>query len=158
MAIGEWDDKTSFCWRRIQATLTQLKPSTIQSINQLIVTYGQQLHGQASQQVRADSFVIETNIHYPTESSLISDGVRKIVSLCVLMAGLLDQSGWRQAGHLTKQIKKVVRKISQISASKSPTAKAALPAANVAKQVSRFNSDVWHWCLKMVPDSSVTIT
>ena len=129
LGIGAWDDKTSFDWRRIQATITQLKPATIQKINQTIVTYGQGLHGQASQSVRADSFVIETNIHYPTESSLICDGVRKIVPLCVILATELDQPGWRQADHLVKQIKKVVRKISQIAASKSPKAKAALPAA-----------------------------
>ena len=74
-------------------------------INQTIVTYGQELHGQASQSVRADSFVIETNIHHPTESSLIYDGVRKIVPLCVILATELDQPGWRQADHLVKQIK-----------------------------------------------------
>lgn len=129
MGIGDWDKTTSFDWRRIQAALTQLKPQTIQTINQSIVAYGQELHGEARQQVRADSFVIETNIHYPTESSLIHDGIRKTVALCVRLANDLNQSGWRQAEHLLKQFKKTVRKISQIAASKSPKAKATLPAA-----------------------------
>jgi len=129
MQIGDWDQPTSFDWRRIQATLTQLKPETIQSMNQVIVAYGQDLHGDARQEVRADSFVIETNIHYPTESSLIYDGIRKMVALCVRLAADLNQTGWRQAEHLTKQIKKIVRNISRIAASKSPKAKAALPTA-----------------------------
>ena len=129
LQIGDWDQPTSFDWRRIQATLTQLKPETIQSINQAIVAYGQDLHGEARQIVRADSFVIETNIHYPTESSLIYDGIRKTVALCVRLANDLDQGGWRQAEHLTKQIKKVAHKISRIAASKSPKAKASLPTA-----------------------------
>jgi len=71
-----------------------LKPQTIQTINQAIVAYGQELHGEAGQQVRADSFVIETNIHYPTESSLIHDGIRKTIALCVRLANGLNQSGW----------------------------------------------------------------
>lgn len=129
MQIGDWDKPTSFDWRRIQSVLTMLRPHTIQSINQAIVAYGQDLHGEARQEVRADSFVIETNIHYPTESSLIYDGIRKIVALCVPLARELDQTGWRQAEHLTKQIKKIVRNISRIAASKSPKAKAALPTA-----------------------------
>jgi len=129
MGIGDWDQTTSFDWRRIQAALTQLKPQTIQSLNQAIVAYGQELHGEARQKVRADSFVIETNIHYPTESSLIYDGIRKTVAQCVCLASDLDHSGWRQAKHLTKQIKRIVRNISRIAASKSPKAKAALPAA-----------------------------
>ena len=129
MGIGDWDQTTSFDWRRIQAALTQLKPQTIQAINQAIVAYGQALHGHARQQVRADSFVIETNIHYPTESSLIHDGIRKTIALCLCLARDLNQSGWRQAEHLLKQIKRVVRNISRIAASKSPKAKATLPAA-----------------------------
>ncbi len=66
MQIGDWDQPTSFDWRRIQAALTQLKPETIRSMNQVIVAYGQDLHGEARQEVRSDSFVIETNIHYPS--------------------------------------------------------------------------------------------
>lgn len=129
MQIGDWDEPTSFDWRRIQATLTQIKPQTIQSINQAVVAYGQDLHGDAREKVRADSFVIETNIHYPTESSLIYDGLRKTVALCVRLATDIDQPGWRQAEHLIKQVKKVVRNISRIAASKSPKAKEAMPAA-----------------------------
>jgi hypothetical protein len=49
--------------------------------------------------------------------------------LCIRLANDLDEGGWRQAEHLTKQIKKTVHKISRIAASKSPKAKAALPTA-----------------------------
>jgi len=87
------------------------------------------LHGEARQQVCSDSFVIETNIYYSTESSLIHDGIRKTIALCVRLANDLNQSGWRQAEYLLKHFKKTVRKITQIAASKSPKAKATLPVA-----------------------------
>ena len=73
MGIGDWDDETSFNWRRIQNTLLLLKPETIKKINHLIVGEGHTLDPEARKKVRADSFVVETNIHYPTESSLILD-------------------------------------------------------------------------------------
>ncbi len=60
---------------------------------------------------------------------MIYDGIRKTVALCLRLASDLNHTGWRQAEHLTKQIKKVVRNISRIAASKSPKAKAALPIA-----------------------------
>lgn len=129
LGVGDWDDSTSFNWRRIRNTLCRLKPETIQKINQLIVADGQQLHDGARKKVRADSFVIETNIHYPTESTLIWDGVRKIIPLCAELAKLLDVPGWRQSKHLKKQIKQSVREIAQISGSRSPKVKAALPGA-----------------------------
>jgi hypothetical protein len=129
LGLGEWDEGPSFSSRRIRDTLCQLAPATIAEINLAIVSHGQQLHGDAAERVRADSFVVETDIHYPTESSLIGDGMRKIIPLCVELAGEIGQSGWRQAKHLLKRVKESVRVISQISASKSPKVKANLPKA-----------------------------
>lgn len=129
LGVGAWDDSTSFNWRRIRNTLCRLKAETTQKINQIIVAHGQQLQPGARETVRADSFVIETNIHYPTESSLIWDGIRKIIPLCVALASALGIEGWRQHKHLKKRIKKSVRVIAQISSSKSPKVKAALPGA-----------------------------
>lgn len=129
LRVGDWDESTSFGSRRIRDTLAMLHPETIASINQLIVEHAQDVHGDARRAVRADSFVVETNIHHPTESSLIWDGVRKIMPLCVRLAELLDSSGWRQAKHLKKMIKQQVREIARISASKSPRVTATLPVA-----------------------------
>lgn len=128
LGVGEWDD-TSFGARRIRETLCQLKPETIAAISHAVVSHGQELHGEAAKSVRADSFVVETNIHYPTESSLIGDGMRKIIPLCVDLAHELGESGWRQAKHWRRRIKEHVRTIAQISGSKSPKVQEGLPAA-----------------------------
>ncbi len=129
LGVGEWDDATCFSARRIHDTLCQLKPSTLAAINQAIVGYGHQLHGEAAQSVRADSFVVETDIHYPTESTLIGDGMRKIIPLCADLADEIGEPGWRQSKHLLKRVKEHVRTISQISVSKSPKVKAGLSPA-----------------------------
>lgn len=129
LGLGEWYEGPSFSSRRIRDTLCQLEPITIAEINHAIVSYGQQLHGDAAERVRADSFVVETDIHYPTESSLIGDGMRKIIPLCIELATEINQSGWRQGKHLLKRVKVHVRTISQVSASKSPKVKASLPKA-----------------------------
>jgi hypothetical protein len=129
LGVGEWDDATSFSARRIHDTLCQLRPNTLTAINQAIVSAGQKLHAEAAQSVRADSFVVETDIHYPTESALIGDGMRKIIPLCADLADEIGQPGWRQSKHLLKRVKEHVRRIAQISASKSPKVKAGLSPA-----------------------------
>lgn len=129
LGVGDWDDSTSFSHRRIRDTLCALDPATIAKINHVIVSHGQELHGDAAGRVRADSFVAETDIHYPTESSLISDGIRKIIPLCGDLATAIGQSGWRQRKHLLKKVKQLVRTIAQIAASKSPKVKADLSPA-----------------------------
>jgi hypothetical protein len=129
LGIGQWEEEADFGARRIRDTLCQLKPATIAEINHAIVWHGQELHGEAAESIRADSFVVETNIHYPTESNLIGDGMRKIIPLCADLAAEIGEPGWRQSKHLLRRIKSCVRTISQISASKSPNVLKRLSSA-----------------------------
>lgn len=126
MGIGDWQDHSTMTHRRIRDTLCQLRPSTIEHLNQAVVEAGYELDPAAAASVRADSFVCETNIHYPTESSLIGDGVRKFLPLCTDLAYLLGASGWRQSAHLSKKIKHLVQNIGRVSASKEAGKKAVL--------------------------------
>ena len=118
MGIGDWDQKASFDWRRIRDNITHIHPETIQRINHLIVAEGHRLVPQAAQTARADSFVVKTNIHYPTESTLIRDGLRKILQICASLAVLTGVGGWRQHKHLYKKAKSLAREIDRIAARK----------------------------------------
>lgn len=126
LGIGDWENAEQFSARRIRDTICLLQESTIEKMNQAIVAAGQELHGDARRSVRADSFVVETNIHYPTESSLIYDGIRKILQLCSDLARDLVEPGWRQADHLLKKVKYLSQSISRVSSSKTEEKKAAL--------------------------------
>jgi transposase, IS5 family len=120
MGIGDWRDNCEFGWRRIRDNICLLKPSTIEKISHLIVGEGHRLEPDAAKRTRADSFVVGTNIHWPSESTLIRDGLRKIIELCVRMAPVLQLPGWRQADHLLKQIRKLSRNIERIASRKGP--------------------------------------
>lgn len=120
MGTGEWAGETNFSWRTIRNNICLLQPSTIDAISQMIIAEGHEIVPEAIQSVRADSFVMETNIHYPTESSLMRDGVRKIIELCVQQAEVHQLSGWRQHQHLWKAVKQLARKIDRIAAKKGP--------------------------------------
>jgi hypothetical protein len=93
MGIGDWQDEVDFDWRRIEDNLTKLRPATLKKINDLVVTAGHVLEPEAIESVRGDTFVVETNIHYPTESSVIGDGLRKIVNLAAELAAAKDLDG-----------------------------------------------------------------
>ena len=118
MGIGDWQDPSSMSYRSIRDTLCLLRPATIERLSQAIVQAGHALNPEAAKSVRADSFVCETNIHYPTESSLILDGVTKFVPLCVELSEQLNAPGWRQGTHLSKKIRRVCQNIGRVSASK----------------------------------------
>ena len=119
MGIGDWDDQTDFDWRRIRDNLCLLRPETLKKINQVIVAAGHKLVPDAIETVRGDTFVVETNIHYPTESSLIQDGLRKVAELAADLAATHGQPGWRQHEHVLRKVKKIVREINRASRAKS---------------------------------------
>jgi len=119
MGLGDCDE-TEFSWRTIRNNLCLLKPETIAQISHLIVKAGHQIVPEAIEKVRADSFVMETSIHYPTESSLLYDGLRTILSRCVTLADEHGVNGWRQHTHLLKKVKKLNRDINRIAAKKGP--------------------------------------
>lgn len=126
MGIGDWDEATSLDWRRIRDNVCLLKPETIARIYQGVAGEGQRLDAEAAKTARVDSFVMETNVHYPTESSLLWDGLRKILQLCALVAADLDLSGWRQQAHWRRKIKALCREIARVSRSKAPGSKRKL--------------------------------
>jgi hypothetical protein len=119
MGIGHWDDQTDFDWRRIRDNLCLLRPPTLEKINHLIVAAGHELVPEAIEAVRGDTFVVETNIHYPTESTLIEDGLGKVVPLAAALAAAHGLPGWRQHEHLLKNVKEIVRQISRASRAKN---------------------------------------
>jgi IS5 family transposase len=129
MGIGEWDEKTSFCWQRIRDNVCLLSPVTIDAISQIIVAAGHAMVPDAIETVRADSFVMETRIHYPTESTLIRDGVRKIISICSPLAETHAALGWRQQQYLWLQVKRTSRAIDRIAGKKGPNYKPRLRKA-----------------------------
>lgn len=120
MGIGDWDEETSFSWRRVRDNICLLQPETIEKISHAIVAEGHHIDAEASKKVRADSFVAETNIHHPSESSLIRDGLRKILELGERIALAFDVAGWRQHDHLYKKVKKLCRHIERIASRKGP--------------------------------------
>jgi hypothetical protein len=127
MGIGDWDDHTDFDWRRIRDNVCLLQPATIKKINHLIVAAGHELKPEAIESVRGDTFVVETNIHYPTESTLIADGLGKVMTLAAALAKTHGLSGWRQHEHLLQHVKDIVRQIGRASRAKSQGANRLKP-------------------------------
>ena len=70
-------------------------------------------------QGRCDSFVVETNVHYPTDINLLFDAMRKVITLVATLCILCGLSGWRQSKHNIKTLKRLFRKAQQLKRSTS---------------------------------------
>jgi IS5 family transposase len=54
----------------------QLGPEVVEQLHERIVDIARESHVVAGRKLRVDTTVVETNIHYPTDSTLLNDGVR----------------------------------------------------------------------------------
>jgi IS5 family transposase len=59
----------------------RLTPETLRDINQLVVQAAVQLGLEDGKTLRVDTTVVESNIHYPTDATLLWDSVRTITRL-----------------------------------------------------------------------------
>ena len=119
MGIGDWQAaEADFSWQRIEDNVLKLQPETLRKINDLIVRVGHELKPKAITAVRGDSFVVKTNIHYPTESSVIGDGLRKMLPLAAELAAAHGRDGWRQHEHLLKKVRQLVLTIDRAGRAK----------------------------------------
>ncbi len=117
MRISRFDDKR-FPRATIHDNLSKLFPATILKISDIIVNLGHKFYPRAIEKVRGDSFVVQKNIHYPTDANLIFDGVRKSIELSIRAAKAHSITGWKQHDSLLKKIKQVLRRIQKTARSK----------------------------------------
>jgi len=68
---------------------------------------------------RCDSFVLKTNVHFPTDISLLFDATRVMIRICVKWDKQHALPGWRQHQHNLRQFKNVYRKLQKLKHSTS---------------------------------------
>lgn len=66
------------CFKTLQNQIAQISEKTIKAINDRIMAEAKKRKMTKGAKMRVDSTVTESNIHYPTDSSLIVDGIKKI--------------------------------------------------------------------------------
>lgn len=112
----------------LKDNVSLLTPEVLDEINQVVVQAGHDLVAPGKKKEldgRCDSFVVETNVHYPTDCNLLFDAIRKAMSLVSNLCFLLALPGWRQLEYNIKKIKSLLRKIETLkrSTSKDPKKK-----------------------------------
>ena len=95
-----------------------LSAETLQAMNQMLIQYAVQEKKISGEKQRMDSTVYETNIHYPTDSSLLWDSFRTLSRLLRDIQKELPQLNLHHRYH-DKKVKKLYTYISRSASSKS---------------------------------------
>lgn len=101
-------DKTP-CFKTLQNQISQISEETIKNINDRIMAEARKRKLTKGKKMRVDSTVTEANIHYPTDSSLIVDGVKKINKILARLK--IVPKGYRNFKRKIKQEINIIRTI-----------------------------------------------
>lgn len=121
LGIGEWDDQF-FSLQTIKDNVALLKPETLDKIGLLVIHEGHKLVKKKEEDelmTRCDSFVVETDVHYPTDINLLLDAMRKVIFLIADLCAVTRVGGWRKYLDNFKKVKKLFRSCQKIKHSTS---------------------------------------
>lgn len=91
----------------LHENIKKIQPETFEAANQTLVKYAKREGLESGEQIRIDSTAVETDIHHPTDSSLIWDGVRVITRMLKNAKAVFPGAGIEYHNR-TRVVKKLV--------------------------------------------------
>ena len=105
-------EKMEFGYQTILDNVQLLDEQLLQQINLLIVEVGHSLLKKKEGEefsLKTDSYVLETNVHFPTDLNLLWDSSRKCLDMIETLKKEINLPGWRQIKHIRRTLKTIFR-------------------------------------------------
>jgi transposase, IS5 family len=125
-------------------------PDVVAALHQRVVAIAQQEKVIAGRKLRVDTTVVETNIHYPTDSSLLGDGVRVLTRVMKKVTAIAGEAGTKLRDR-TRSVKYRLLEIGRASRTRGGPAQEKLQAlyqrlvattGRVVGQATRFVHEI----------------
>ena len=133
-----------------------LDEKTLDEINQLIVERGHSLKKKEKLDVHVDSYVLETNVHFPTDLNLLYDAGRKSIELVGQLSQAHALAGWRKYKDWRKRLKRAYHKAAKANRGTRKHSEKALAAVSeylsIAEELSaKLNESLdWFACIPTI--------
>jgi IS5 family transposase len=107
-----FDMTLEFSLTSLKENLPLLTEDHLAQINAIVARHGRQVlqkKHEETHQIKVDSYVLETNVHFPTDLNLAWDAARKIIDLSSRLTAQVGLPGWRKKAHWKSAIKTPMR-------------------------------------------------
>lgn len=107
-------------YQRIIDNVGLLDDETVRKLNNIIVEFGHQVFKKkeaAALHLKTDSFVVESNVHFPTDYNLLWDSARKSIDIITKLQDKHNLPGWRKLNDWRSDLKNKMRALGRASAS-----------------------------------------
>ena len=117
---SDWADEYQYELQTLKDNLRLFTPEILDRLNQEVVRAGHRALKKSPADgvdARCDTFVVETNVHYPTDINLLLDAIRKTIEICADLCAANGLTEWRQSAYQVRQFKKSYRQVQQLKRS-----------------------------------------
>jgi len=107
IGIGRTEESPLFSLTSLKENVSLLDEKLLAEINAVISKHGRELTQKKNepQKLKTDSYVLETNVHFPTDLNLAYDAARKSIELSQDFASIFGLNGWRKAKEWKSKLK-----------------------------------------------------
>ena len=129
-----------------------LGPEGVEKLHTRVVGIAQENHAVKGRKMRLDTTVVETNIHYPTDSNLLGDGVRVLIRAMKRIAEIVGQQGAKLRDR-SRSVKFRILEIGRVARTKGGPNRERLQqgyekllsvVGRVVGQAKRFSGEIAH--------------
>lgn len=141
-------EEIEFAYQTIVDNVSLIDEDMLAEINQIVARHGHQLLKKKDEgaNLKSDTYVLETNVHFPTDLNLLWDSLRKGLDVIEQMRKEDSRiTGWRKIKSIRRDVKRQFRKTSQsVFKGRNEKAKRESVKAYVrlAKQLEKRMTDV----------------
>ncbi|HUX58026.1 MAG TPA: ISNCY family transposase [Bacteroidales bacterium] len=114
-------ERYEFEYQTVVDNVSLLDDETVRELNQVIVEFGHEVLKKKEVEalrLKTDSFVVESNVHFPTDYNLLWDSARKCLDMVdKFLKKYPEVVGWRKKGDWYRQLKSSMRAVGKASSS-----------------------------------------
>lgn len=107
-------------YQSIIDNVSLLSNETVKKLNGVIVEFSHEVFKkkeEAALSLKTDSFVVESNVHFPTDYNLLWDSARKSIDMITKLQEPYKLEGWRKIDNWRSDLKNKMRALGRASAS-----------------------------------------
>jgi hypothetical protein len=166
MGLPALGSEVSFHHKTISDNVCYFDEELLEKINALVVRYGLEHFKKNGKdnpahrlEVKVDSYVLETNVHDPTDLNLLWDAARKSIEILSSLYEQLGLEGWRKKAYWKRQLKQAMRGCYKVNKNGGPNKSKRLEAAvkDYLEAAYALEAKI-HQCIETLQSGEITLS
>jgi len=146
-----------YALQTIKDNIGMLSADTLCKINDTVVSSGHKyigLHENSPLLGKADSYVFETNVDFPTDIKLSYDALRNAIRVIAVLYTMFNLPGWREHKAIVNKIRRLGRRVTTSKRSKPKSDKGKNAKQ---KQLQKAYSEYIEYAIKQITKFETTL-